>query len=377
MFADQRRLSVVASSLQGDSYSSSSLNTSHSYDFIQAGLEEEIVFFILQMVYPRHETRSAFTSGSARGWVYLEATMNDHLQRLLRLTPGILCNRCGICFQHIPVNEGLELLKMLGDPPELGKWVQVKRGTYKGDLGYVLSIAASEVRLLLIPRLAPNASHSKRKHSQPCNPLKLFNHKIDNAIDSNSEPHENICSVGNDRFEHGLIVRLYSFDSVSTGVSSIPLEAFSLFRLSGHPELISSKSSFPKPSEWYFCEGEEACMIDHSISSWPPSYKSGIISTLRDDAVELDTEEGIVVVSWTAIYKVMRIGDFVKVTGGLHKDQKGWVDEVNLGTAVANIIRMVDEGTPVFGHVEVGPILNEWPPHAQIPVRPSKYQSIC
>jgi hypothetical protein len=47
--------------------------------------------------------------------------------------------------------------------------------------------------------------------------------------------------------------------------------------------------------------------------------------TLRDDVVELDTQEGIVVGSWMVIHKVMRIGDFVEVTGGLHKDQKGWV----------------------------------------------------
>lgn len=93
--------------------------------------------------------------------------MNNHLQRLLRLTPGILRNCCGISSQHIPFNEELELLKMcpLKDPPELGKWVQVQRGVYKGDIGYVLSVAALEVNLLLIPRLAPDALRSKRKHS--------------------------------------------------------------------------------------------------------------------------------------------------------------------------------------------------------------------
>jgi hypothetical protein len=94
--------------------------------------------------------------------------MNDHLRRLLRLTPGVLCDRCGICCQHIPFDEGLELLKMcsLEDPPELGKWVQVRKGIYKGDVGYVLSVAASEVHLLLIPRLAPlDASHSTGKRT--------------------------------------------------------------------------------------------------------------------------------------------------------------------------------------------------------------------
>jgi len=330
------------------------------------------------MAYPRHNIRSAFAHGSARGWVYVEATMNDHLRRLLRLTPGVLCNRHGICCERIPFNEGLELLKMCPlKAPELGKWVQVRRGTYKGDVGYVLSVASSEVHLLLIPRLAPDASRSKRKRSQPRVPPKLFNHETDNAI----EPHRINENVYSAKFEHGLLVRSYSFNAVSTGISTIPLESFILFRASGHPRLLESKSTFPRPSEWHFLEGEEVYNTDERIPKpffEPTLYKSGFISKIRDDAAELNTEEGTVVVPWMAICKVVRVGDFVEVTAGLHKEQKGWVDGVELDTQVANVIRMVDEGfrKPIAGHIEVRPVLNECPPHAHIPVRCSKYQSI-
>lgn len=345
-------------------------------------MEEDIVFFLLQMVYPRHEIRSAFAIGPVRGWVYVEATMNDHLRRLLRLTPGVFCDRLGICSQRVPFSEGLELLKMrsLKNPPELGKWVQVLRGIYKGDVGYVLSVAASEVHLLLIPRLAPKLKRQRyRTRSTP----KLFNHET-HKLHYNIGPcriHENIYSVGNDRFEHGLIVRSYRFDTVSTGVSTIPLESFKLFKESGHPKLTLSKSAFPRPLEWCFLEGEEVYNICDPIpSEWwePPSYKSGFISKLRDDAAELDTEEGNVIVPWMAIWKVFRIGDFVKVTGGLHKEQKGWVDNVDLRSGVANIIRMVDErlGKPFLDHAEVRTILNEKPFCAHILVRLSRRISI-
>lgn len=346
---------------------------------IQAGLEEEIVFFLLQMVHPQHETRSAFVSGWARGWVYVEATMNDLLRRLLRLTPGVLCNRNGICVQHIPLDEGLELLKFSSkDPPGLGKLVQVRRGTYKGDIGFVSSVATSNVRLLLIPRPAPgDSSRSKRTRSRIRPTLKLFNHETDKQYYA-VEPcriSENIYSVGSHRFEHGLTVRSYTFDSVSTGVSTIPLESFKLFRESFHPELMSSMSAFPRPTEWYFDEGEEVYNLNDEIPTewwWEKLYKSGFISKLRDDAAELDTEEGIVIVPWMAICKVLRIGDFVEVTGGLHKEQKGWVDKVNLHTQVANVIRMVDNGKPISDHVEVRLKLNECPPHVFIPIRRSK-----
>jgi hypothetical protein len=164
------------------------------------------------------------------------------------------------------------------EAPELGKWVKVRRGIYKGDVGYVLSVAASEVHLLFIPRLAPlDASHSKRKRLQTSLTLKLF--KLETVKQYYTiEPrhiHENIYSVGNNRFEHGLIVRSYSFNSVSTGVSTMPWELYCLFRASGHPELISHKSSFPRPSEWNFSEGEEIYIEnDPGLSVWeqrPPN----------------------------------------------------------------------------------------------------------
>jgi hypothetical protein len=239
---------------------------------------------------------------------------------------------------------------------EIGMWVQVRRGTYRGDVGYVLSVAASDVHLLLIPRLARDSSRSKRKRSRIRPALKLFDHKTHQQYYA-IEPrriHEDIYSVGNDRFEHGLIVRSYSFDSVSTRVSTIPLESFSLFRSSFHPEIISSKSAFPRPTEWYFAEGEEACVGVKRVSLWdpsPPSYKTGYISKLRDDAAELDTKEGIVIVPWMDICKVVCIGDFVEVTGGLHKEQRGWVDQVDLEVKLANIIAMADDGKPFDGEV--------------------------
>lgn len=170
--------------------------------------------------------------------------------------------------------------------------------------------------------------------------------------------------MGYDRFEHGLIVRSYSFDAVSTGISTIPLESFRLFRESGHPQLISSKSAFPRPSEWSFLEGDEVYNLDDPIVTewWEPQlYKSGFIHKLRDNAAELYTKECIVIVPWMAICKVVRIGDFVKVTGGLLKEQKGWVDGVDLAIQVVDVIRMVDEGKPTSDHVEVRPILNECP----------------
>ncbi len=282
--------------------------------------------------------------------------MNGPLCSLLRLTPGVLQNRCGLCSQCIPTGEGLELLKMhsLRGPPQVGKWVQVLRGPYKGDVGHVSSITASELHLLLIPRLAPlpvDQLNLKRKRPNAhCTILKLFDHETAKQ-DYAMEPRriqENIYSLarGKDRFEHGLILRPYSFDSVLSAVSTISLECFRLFRISGHPKLILSKSAFPRPLEWHFTEGEEVYILE-DLPWWigKVSYKSGRLSTLRNNSAEVETEEGIVVVSWMSICRVIRIGDFVEVIGGLHKEQRGWVDMVDIcyQTQLANVIRLLDE----------------------------------
>ena len=58
--------------------------------------------------------------------------------------------------------------------PEVGKWVRVQTGSYKGDVGYVESTDSPGVRLLLVPRILPPQPTQKRKHSPPRPTPKLF-----------------------------------------------------------------------------------------------------------------------------------------------------------------------------------------------------------
>jgi Early transcription elongation factor of RNA pol II, NGN section len=58
--------------------------------YLQIGLEEEAIFYLLQRAEAEHHLRSAFTRGSIWGWIYLEANMNNFLLELLRMTPGVI-----------------------------------------------------------------------------------------------------------------------------------------------------------------------------------------------------------------------------------------------------------------------------------------------
>ena len=93
---------------------------------------------------------------------------------------------------------------------QVGEWVQVLKGTYKGDVGYVLSTARLGLELLLVPRLPlPDQLGSKRKRST----MALFDDETREFHEKVYEPDhikENFCSFGGNRFQHGLIVKRYS-----------------------------------------------------------------------------------------------------------------------------------------------------------------------
>ncbi len=140
-----------------------------------------------------------------------------------------------------------------------------------------------------------------------------------------------------------------------------------------HPKLLASTSSFLKPLEWHFTEGEEVYILDES-------NKSGIISMLRSDSLELTTEEGIVHVPWLKISKAICQGDFVEVIVGVYLGQTGWVGELReesrwFGShwsddddgggqfvlqCVANIVRIEEKDKPLSDHTQMFPIPFEY-----------------
>jgi hypothetical protein len=291
--------------------------------------------------------------------------MNDPLCHLVKRAPGIIRNQYGFISERVEFNDGLTLLKMQhASPPEVGKWVRVRKGVYKGDMGCVTSTRSGGVELLLIPRLSQQqASRGIPSHSR--SPPTLFDCEAVKRL-YDIEPvriQERIYSFRGDRFEHGLIIKSYSSDFISTTVSCMPLELLCRFLESCHPTLMASQTSVPKPLEWHFAEGDEAYSVDNS-------GKSGIISMLRSESVELSTEDGIVCVPWLKIRKVLRQGDFVEVTGGMYLGHTGWVselegqhgstdDDLPFTTQVAKIIKIEDKEKPLSDRTQVFPIMFE------------------
>ena len=97
--------------------------------------------------------------------------MKKDLSQLLTITPGVIRDRCGLVYQHIEREEGLKLLDMPMDSDmqiASGRWVKVRRGIYKGDVGHVIRTTQdSSVQVLLVPRLRSPTAIGVRTQTHP------------------------------------------------------------------------------------------------------------------------------------------------------------------------------------------------------------------
>jgi hypothetical protein len=192
--------------------------------------------------------------------------MNEHTKRLLELTPGIVRRRSGIIQEQIGLGDWMKMLRLGGHGANVnvGNWVRVHKGTYRGDVGYVVAVELRRVPLLLVPCLLPPHLASlglKRKCSAPTPEPALFN---PNAIPHIYGVPAALYDDGTYRFnshiynfEHGLIQMELDLHSVSLALVLLTAH-FVLFQQARHPALLSAQ--YPCPLEWSCDEDECVCI---------------------------------------------------------------------------------------------------------------------
>ncbi|KAF8226539.1 hypothetical protein L208DRAFT_1301333 [Tricholoma matsutake] len=317
------------------------------------GTEQEIVFFLLQIAVPHHQLQSVFMHNSIHGWVYLETTMNEDLVQLLQLSPGIGCRNVGIIQEQVDFVDWMKVLSQHDSATNsnlaVGDWVRVLKGTYKGDIGYVAAVENWRgITLLLVPRL-PSSSLWKRKClcsttppepnlSEPLAAKRNFG--IDPIWQAPYVYHFNGYT-----FEYGLILKAFDLWLVSSTSVHIPTQLLFLYQSTDHPALTTS--TFPRPLEWHFAEGEVVCRC--------------LIKAVGDSFAEVDfqMQEGIVHVPLSDLLKFFHPGEFVEVMGRPFQGQSGWVEggwDNIIHVAVEN---RSDDATEVHD-IKVGPFFNSW-----------------
>jgi transcription elongation factor len=217
---------------------------------------------------------------------------------------------------------------------EEGRWVQVRKGTYKGDVGVVVAVEAWGVDILLVPRLklptrppSPNGLKIslKRKRALPPAPppkQQLFDPQSYKRIYGvNPKRQRNdIYTVPGFTFEHGLVRKEFDCHSISYA-ANIPLDVLFLFLGTKHPVVLNTW--VPRPQEWDFEIGDEIIVCS--------TGKRGVVMVLEDDYLEvvLASLEGLTRVAWADVRKYFVVGDFVRVTGGPSNGKTGWIVELD------------------------------------------------
>jgi transcription antitermination factor NusG len=291
-------------------------------------MEQEIVFFLLQTAAPRHQLRSVFMHNSISGWVYLETTMNKDLTHHLGLFPGIVHHNTCIIQEQVDFADWTKVLSQHNSDANsnlaVGDWVQVCKGTYKGDVGYVAAVENwGGVSLLLVPRLPgprhPGSSLLKRKCSTTPPEPNLSDPLDTKHIHSIDPVHQRPYTYhfSGYIFEYGLILKTFDLHLVSSTSVHIPMQLLFLYQCANHPTLTTT--TFPQPLEWDFTEGE--LVLDCH------SHQLCIVESVGDDFAEVgfQTKEGTMRVSLSNLLKKFHSGDFVEVMAGPFQRQSGWV----------------------------------------------------
>lgn len=219
--------------------------------------------------------------------------------------------------------------------PAIGDWVRVKKGIYKGDIGRVSRTHSWGIQLHLIPRISYQKNDSLKRKSKAIVPeAKLFdpNELEENTFSKIITHSERIYEIGRLIFEYGIVRKTYDLHSISSPVDQIPWNHFIMFFSSSHPEILPE--SLPRPQEWLFVIGDNITVCSLA--------KKGKIAKIEGSCAEVETEEGLLRVSWYNIRKHFVIGDYVRITGGLNLNANGWV--IKVGEDVAMIAEKIIEG---------------------------------
>ena len=272
----------------------------------------------------------------------MEGIWDANMISLLGFTPGIIRTQSGVVRQMIDPSDWVKLLTMQ-DPTTVVKanqWIRVRKGVYKGDIGFVTHVEGWGAQVLVVPRLktpTPKAATSLKRKRTPFKPEPMLFDPATFSSVFQREPKLHYNGTYTSRrlvFDHGLLRLDLDLHSISLNSTGVPGQILWLFNLSSHPSLTGSQ--YPRPEEWIFEEGERVTICS--------SEKEATIAAVKSTHLEVDlmTNEGIVAVSWYNVRKVISVGDFVSVTSGPLKGTMGWVERI--AEDIAYFIEYKEEG---------------------------------
>lgn len=177
--------------------------------------------------------KSAFTTDSSPGYVYVEADKEVHVRKAIESSLHVY----GYKITLVPINEMVPALKVRKQAASIsiGQWVRVKRGIYKEDIGQVISVMdqGTQITLRLVPRLDFSGQKTifGRSKSGGRFPAKLFSvseaKKSGGYVETRAEPVTGKrCYLYNGNYyRKGFLIKTFSVSGlITTGVAPTVVE---------------------------------------------------------------------------------------------------------------------------------------------------------
>ncbi|KAI9354739.1 hypothetical protein BD770DRAFT_412111 [Pilaira anomala] len=309
------------------------------------GKEKDVIFGIMKRYFDREETAnsldtfSAFARETLKGYIYVEAGRQAHVQEALANIPNIYMSTLML----VPIKDMVDSISVQKKEVEipLGGWVRIKRGTYSGDLAQVMEVSDSQdqARVKVVPRLdleTQNEVDDKKRKKAVRAPPKLFNpERLANRSISSLQKKGPYWVYNGDHYRDGYLEKYMKVSALQIEEVNPTLDEIARFAGSGELNgedgersidltSLSSMAINNAQAQTMFQNGDVVSVIEGDmIHSW------GTVENVHDSSVVVSLDmDGIkkrVTLPAKQLRKKFKAGDHVKVINGRFKDESGMV----------------------------------------------------
>lgn len=289
------------------------------------------------------DTFSAFARETLKGYIYIEARRQAHVQETLANIPNVYMGSLML----VPIKDMVDSISVQKKQVEipLGGWVRLKRGIYAGDLGQVLEVSDSQdsARVKIVPRLEMESNNdelqpsggAKRKKGVRA-PPKLFNaERLANRSLSSLQRKGPYWIYNGDHYRDGYLEKYIK--AVALQIEDVNPTLDEIARFAGSGELngengersidltsLSSMAINNAQASTLFQNGDTVSVIEGDmIHSW------GTVENVNDTQItvslDMDGVKKRVTLPAKQLRKKFKEGDHVKVINGHYKDESGMV----------------------------------------------------
>ncbi|KAG1460051.1 hypothetical protein G6F46_000750 [Rhizopus delemar] len=327
------------------------------------GKERDIIFGIMKRHFDRArgshplDTFSAFARESLKGYIYIEAKRQAHVQEAINNIPNLYMTTLML----VPLKDMVDAINVQKKDVDipLGGWVRIKRGTYTGDLAQVVEVSDSQdsARVKVVPRLdlenagQLNDEDGKKRKKAVRPPPRLFNpERLPSRSISSLQKKGPYWVYNGDHYRDGYLekymkVAVLQLEDVNPTLDEIA--RFAGNEINGEDgeraidlsTLSTLTINSNQTNNLLFQPGDTVSVVEGDMI-----HSTGIVENVLDSSVvvslKVDGSKKRVTLPAKQLRKKFKEGDHVKVINGRYRDESGMVVKVE-----ENIVTLLSDAT--------------------------------